>query len=163
VMRCTNTCVPTGPSNARRYTIKAADVGSVLWVKETATNGAGTATVWSAASVGPVRSASSAAAVVSGRQTALRNSRGATLAFATVSPPAPNGDFGGLRSASRIIGLRRARGVAGPLWAWVCAVNGTTAGSPPKCTRRISVAARANLRLPASVTGTVRVVVRLGR
>jgi len=159
VMRCTNTCVPTGPSNVRTYTIKAADVGSVLWVKETATNVSGITSVWSARSVGPVRSASSAAVVLSGRQAALRNSRGATLAFASVSSSSPNGDFGRLRSASRVIGLRRARGVAGPVWAWVCALAGTAGGSPPKCTGRIPLGARATVRLPASMTGKVRVVV----
>jgi len=158
-MRCTNTCVPTGPSNVRTYTIKAADVGSVLWVKETATNVSGITSVWSARSVGPVRSASSAAVVLSGRQAALRNSRGATLAFASVSSSSPNGDFGRLRSASRVIGLRRARGVAGPVWAWVCALAGTAGGSPPKCTGRIPLGARATVRLPASMTGKVRVVV----
>ena len=159
VMRCTNTCVPTGPSNARTYTIKAADIGSVLWVKETAANASGNSTVWSARSVGPVRSASSATAVLSGRQAALRNSRGATVAFASVSPAPPNGEFGGFRSASRVIGLRRARGVAGQVWAWVCAVGRAAGGSPPKCTARIPLRARATVRLPAWMTGTVRVVV----
>jgi hypothetical protein len=159
VMRCTNTCVPAGPSNAHAYTIKAADVGSVLWVKETATNVAGTTLVWSARSVGPVRSASSAVAVLSGHQAAVLNSQGAALAFASVSSPSPNGDFGRLRSASRVIGLRRARGVSGPVWAWVCAVSGTVGGSPPKCTSRISLGVHATVRLPASMTGKVRVVV----
>jgi hypothetical protein len=159
VMRCTNTCVAGGPPNVRTYTIKAADVGSVLWVKETAMNGFGSTTMWSVRSVGPVRSASSAAVVLSGRQAALRNSRGATLAFASVSPSAANGNFGRLRSASRIIGLRRARGVAGQVWAWVCAVGTAAGGSPPKCTSRIALGARATVRLPASMTGKVRVVV----
>lgn len=159
VMRCTNTCVPAGPSNVRTYTIKAADIGSVLWVKETATNAFGSTTVWSARSVGPVRSASSAAVVLSGRQATLRNSRGATLAFASVRSPSPSGNFGRLRSASRVIGLRRARGVAGPVWAWVCAVGGTAGGSPPGCTSRVPLRARATVQLPASMTGKVRVVV----
>jgi hypothetical protein len=159
VIRCTNTCVPTGPSNVRTYTIKSADVGSVLWVKETATNAFGTTTVWSARSVGPVKSASSAAAVLSGRRAALRNSRGATLAFASLSSLSPTGDFGQLRSASRVIGLRRARGVAGQVWAWVCALGGAAGGSPPKCTSRIPLGARATVRLPASITGEVRVIV----
>jgi len=159
VMRCTNACVPVGQSNAGTYTIKAADVGSFLLVKETATNVVATTTVWSARSVGPVRSTSSAAAVLSGRQAALRNSHGAALAFASVSSPSPNGDFGRLRSASRVIGLRRARGVAGRVWAWVCAVTGSVGGSPPQCTSRISLRARATVRLPASMTGRVRVIV----
>jgi hypothetical protein len=159
VMRCTNTCVPAGPSNVRTYTIKVADVGSVLWVRETATNAGGAAIVWSARSVGPVRSASAAAAVLSGRHAVLRNSRGAALAFVSLSSPSPDGDFGPLRAASRVIGLRRARGVAGQLWAWVCAVGRTADGSPPTCTSRISLGARATVRLPASITGKVQVVV----
>jgi hypothetical protein len=159
VMRCTNTCVAAGPSNVRIYMIKAADVGSVLWVKETATNAFGSTTVWSDRSVGPVRSASSAAVVLSGRQATLRNSRGATLAFASVSSPPPNGNFGRFRSALRVIVLRRAGGVAGPVWAWVCAVVGTAGGSPPKCTSRVPLRARATVQLLASMTGKVRVVV----
>jgi hypothetical protein len=159
LMRCTNTCVPAGPSNVRIYTIKGADIGSVLWVKETATNAFGSTTVWSNRSVGPVRSASSAAVVLSGRRATLRNSRGATLAFASASSPPPNGNFGRFRSASRVIGLRRARGVAGPVWAWVCAVGGAAGGSPPKCTSRVPLRARATVQLPASMTGKVRVVV----
>ncbi|HUA70929.1 MAG TPA: hypothetical protein VMA96_07605 [Solirubrobacteraceae bacterium] len=159
VMRCTNTCVPAGPSNPRKYTIRAADVGSVLWVKETATNAGGTTTVWSARSVGPVKSASSAAIVLSGRRAALRNSRGAALGFASVSSPSANADFGRLRAASRVLTLRRARGIAGQVWAWVCAVSGTAGGSPPECTSRFSLGARATVRLPASMTGKIRVVV----
>ena len=163
VMRCTNTCVPAGPANVKRYAIKPADVGAVLWVKETAANAAGTTVVWSARSVGPVRSTSVASVVLAGGQFALRNSRGAALAFASIESRSPSGDRGRLRTGSRVLGLRRAREVGGPLSAWVCSVVGT-AGGPPKGTARISLGARATVRLPASMTGEVRVVVvRRGR
>jgi len=164
VMRCTNTCVPAGPSNVPSYKITPADVGSVLWLKETAWNAAGSTVVWSARSVGPIRSVSSAAVVLSRGQTALRNSRGATLAFASVSSLPPNGNFGRLRSASRVLRLRRARGILGQVSAWVCSAAGTVGGRPPNCTSRISLGARTTVRLPASMTGKVRVVVvRRGR
>jgi hypothetical protein len=158
LMRCTNTCVPTSPSNVGSYTIKPADIGAVLWVKETAWNIAGATVVWSAASVGPIRSISAAAVVLSGGQIALRNSRGAALAFASIKSLSSSGDVGRLRTRSRVLGLRRARGVGGQLSAWVCSVVGT-AGGPPKCTARISLGASATVRLPASMTGKVRVVV----
>ena len=163
VMRCTSTCVPAGVPNARHYRITAADVGSVLWVKETASNLAGTTLVWSARSVGPVESASSATVVLSGGQTALRTSRGATLAFASMSSLSAHVDGARLRSKSRILGLRRAQGVKGRVSAWVCSIAGTGSG-PPKCTSRILLGARASVRLRASMTGRVRVVVvRRGR
>jgi len=163
VMRCTNMCVPAARSNVRSYKITPADVGAVLRVKETASNAAGTTVVWSAGSVGPVRSTSAATVVLSGGQGALRNSRGATLAFASINSRSPSGDHGRFRAASQVLGLRRARGVSGRLTAWVCSVAGT-AGGPPKCTARISLGASAAARLPASMTGKVRVVVvRRGR
>jgi hypothetical protein len=163
VMRCTNTCVPAGPSNVRSYEIRPADVGSVLWVKETAWNAAGTTVVWSVGSVGPVRSTWAATVVLFGGQGALRNFRGATLAFASIDSRSPSSDHGRFRGGSRVLGLHRARGVSGSLTAWVCSMAGT-AGGPPKCTARISLGARATARLPASMTGKVRVVViRRGR
>jgi hypothetical protein len=101
--------------------------------------------------------------VLSGGQTALRNSRGATLAFASVSSFSAHVDIARFRSKSRVLGLRRAQGVQGQVSAWVCSIAGTPSG-PPKCTSRISLGARVTVRLPASMTGRVRVVVvRRGR
>jgi hypothetical protein len=159
VMRCTNVCVPVGQSNAIRYTITAADIGSVLRVREIATNRSGSGVVWSAASVGPVVSVSSAAVVLSGGHTALRNSRGATLAFARISAPAPSLDAVPAQAGPRVLALHRARGVRGLVTAWVCAVAGVSGGAPPRCTARVSLGAQASVELPASITGRVRVVV----
>ncbi|HUB03731.1 MAG TPA: hypothetical protein VMA76_01620 [Solirubrobacteraceae bacterium] len=167
LMRCTNVCVPVGASNATRYTITEADVGSVLRVRETARNRAGSAVVWSAGSVGPVVSLSSAAVVPSGRRSALRNSRGAALAFARISAPAPSVDSvpeQGVNAAPaqariRVLVLHRARGVRGQVTAWVCAVAGAASGAPPRCTARIALGAQASVELPGSITGRVRVVV----
>ena len=128
VMRCTSACVPAGPSNPGRYTITPADVGSVLWVKETASNLSGTTVVWSARSVGPVESASSATVVLSGGQIALRNVRGATLAFASVSSPSPAADRRPVPVEARVLSLHRARGVEGQVSAWVCSVAATVSG-----------------------------------
>jgi hypothetical protein len=158
-MRCTNVCVPVGQSNAIRYTITAADIGSVLRVREIATNRSGSGVVWSAASVGPVVSVSSAAVVLSGGHTALRNSRGATLAFARISAPAPSLDAVPAQAGPRVLALHRARGVRGLVTAWVCAVAGVSGGAPPHCTARVSLGAQASVELPASITGRVRVVV----
>ncbi len=159
VMRCTNVCVPVGRSNATRYTITAADVGSVLRVREIATNRSGIAVVWSVASVGPVVSVSSAAVVLSGGHTALRNSRGATLAFARITASAPSLDAVPAQAGQRVLVLHRARGVGGLVTAWVCAVAGAPGGAPPRCTARVSLGAQASVELPASITRRVRVVV----
>ena len=158
-MRCTNVCVPVGPSNATRYTITAADVGSVLRVREIAKNRSGTAVVWSAGSVGPVASASSAAVVLSGGHTALRNSRGTTLAFAQIGAAAPSADAVPAQAGPRVLVLHRARGVRGLVTAWVCAVAGAPTGAPPRCTARVSLGAHTSVELPASISGRVRVVV----
>ena len=130
VMRCTNTCVPVGSSNAGSYTITPADVGSVLWVKETVWNVAGIAVVWSARSAGPVGSTSAAAVVLAGGQIALRNSRGATLAFASIKSLSPSGELRRIRAGSRVLGLRRAPGVGGQLSAWVCRWRARPAARP---------------------------------
>lgn len=159
VMRCTNVCVAVGRSNATRYTITSADVGSVLRVREIARNRAGSAVVWSAGSVGPVASASSAAVVLSGGHSALRNSRGATLAFARISAPAPSADAATAQDRSRMLWLHRARGGGGGETAWVCPVAGGPGGAPPRCTARISVGAQTSVELPEWMTGRVRVVV----
>jgi len=164
VMRCTYICVTVGSANATRYTITPADVGSVLWVREIASSATGSTVVWSSGSVGPVASPSSAAVVISGGRTALRNSRGATLAFATIRSIAPTGDAAPARAGSRTLALRRALGVSGPVTAWVCKTARTSAGAPPKCTRRVSLKSRTTVSLPEWMRGAVRVVVvRQGR
>ncbi len=165
VIRCTNTCVAVGLPNPSRYTITTTDIGSSLWVQETATNAGGTAVVWSPRSVGPVVSVSSAAVVLSAGQSAVRNSRGEALAIARISSPArASGRARASRARQRVLDLRRAGGVKGKVTAWVCQVAGKLGGPPPRCTARISLGARASIRLPASMTGAVRiVVVRRGR
>jgi hypothetical protein len=165
VMRCTNTCVAVGPSNPTRYTITPADIGSSLWVQETVSNGGGSAVVWSPRSVGPVVSVSSAAVVLSSGQTAVRNSRGETLAIARISSSTRASIRGRpSRARPRVLDLRRAGGVEGKVTTWVCQVAGKLGGPPPRCTARVSLGARASIRLPASMTGAVRVVVvRRGR
>jgi hypothetical protein len=164
VMRCTNTCVAVGSPNLTHYTITPADVGSVLWVREIASSAKGSAVVWSPRAVGPVASPSSAAGVLAGGRTTLRNSRGAALAFATISSIAPNGDAVRARAGSRTLSLRRALGVDGPVTAWVCQAVHATAGAPPRCTPRVSLKSRATVSLPEWMAGAVRVVVvRHGR
>ena len=159
VMRCTNACVAAGPSNASTYKITPADVGSVLWVRQTVSNVAAGAVVWSAQSVGPVVSSYSAAVLLSGGQSPVRNSRGTALAFARITPLSAASDARRSRAGSRVLALRRARGVSGQVTAWVCSVAGKLGGPPPRCTARISLRAQASVRLPTSMTGTVRVVV----
>ena len=159
VMRCANTCVAVGPSNLTRYTIDPADIGSSLWIRETATSAGGSATVWSARSVGSVVSVSSAAVVLSTGQTALRNSRGATLAIASIGSVSATADAGRARPGSRVLELRRARGVSGSVTGWVCSVAGVLGGPPPECTARIALGAHASVRLPGSIRGRVRIVV----
>ena len=159
VMRCTNTCVAVGSPNLTRYTITRADVGSVLWVRETASSAKGSAVMWSSRAVGPVTSPSSAAVVLVGGRTAVRNSRGAALAFAAISSIAPIGDATPARAGSRTLSLRRALGVTGPVTAWVCQAVHAAAGAPPGCTHRVSLNSRVTVSLPEWMTGAVRVVV----
>ncbi len=164
VMRCTNTCVAVGPSNLTRYTITPADIGSTLWVQETATNATGGAVAWSARPVGPVKSVSAAAVILSAGQTALRNSHGATLAIAHIGSVSATAGAGQGRRGSRVLELSRARGVSGTVTGWVCSVAGELGARPPKCTARIVLGAHASVRLPVSMRGRVRiVVVRRGR
>jgi hypothetical protein len=69
------------------------------------------------------------------------------------------------RSATpeRVVQVRRARGIRGRLRAWVCPAappRGTVRGTaPPSCTSQFSLGASAHVRLPASMTGRIRIVV----
>ena len=173
VMRCTNSCVPV--SAAAQYTIASADVGAILRVRETAVNAGGTTVMWSAQYVGPVASAGSASAVLLAGQAVLRNAAGAPLAVAQVTGSATmTADAftaaGARRPAllRRVVRVRRAPHVRGRLRVWVCPAGiprGIPRGAaPPSCTRQFSIGASALVRLPATMTGRVRiVVVRRGR
>jgi hypothetical protein len=179
VMRCTSTCVAV--SSAGTYTILPADVGAILRLRETASNAGGTAVVWSAQYVGPVQSASAAAAVLLDGDAVLRNANGTALAVAQMSSGdavaahavlaargsrfgAGNGSAAGSggaagAGAARVITVRRARGVRGRLRAWACATTGGGAAGPPPCTRQLSLGSVGRLTLPDAMTGRVRVVV----
>jgi hypothetical protein len=167
VMRCTSTCVPV--SSAARYTIASGDVGAILRVRETAANAGGTTVMWSASYVGPVASAGSGSAVLLAGQAVVRNDAGTPLAIAQVTGSATmtadalvaHARTSGPRA--RVVRVRRARRIRGRLRAWVCPVapaGGAARGTaPPSCTRQFSLGASALVRLPASMTGRVRIVV----
>jgi hypothetical protein len=170
VMRCTNTCVPI--SSAGSYTIASADIGSILRLRETAANAGGTTVVWSSQYVGPVASSASASAVlISGQAAVLRNRDGDALATAQISSAANvatdviiAGQVHQAAAAGRSVTVRRAAHVTGKLHAWVCPVSSTRGSAPQPCTRQMTLRASAHLRLPATMTGRVRiVVVRRGR
>jgi hypothetical protein len=162
MMRCTNICATNGPANVSSYTIVGADLGALLRVRETASNAGGDTIVWSARYVGPVISAQAGSAVLSSRQTALRNSHGVTLALAQMSSPTITQDVRGLKAKrvpTRTVRLRRAGKVTGTLIAWACPVALAPDGRPAACTAKVTFHNSTTLRLPALATGRVRVVV----
>ncbi len=170
IMRCTNACTPI--SSAAGYTIVTADIGAILRVRETASNAGGTAVIWSAQYVGPVASSASASAVLGAGQVVLRNKDGDPLATAQLSANATvSADVlvahltGKSSAATRVIAVRRAAKVRGPLRAWVCAAAIARSSAPAPCTRQVTIrGASAKLKLPSTITGRVRVVVvRRGR
>ena len=150
IMRCTNACTPI--STASSYTIVTADIGAILRVRETASNAGGTAVVWSAQYVGPVASSASASVVLGVGQAVLRNKDGDPLATAQLSSGAnASADFlvahaaqaaaAARKSAvvTRVITVRRAAKVHGPLRAWVCAAAITRGSAPAACTRQVTI------------------------
>ncbi len=161
--RCTNVCVPDGSPNADSYTITDDDVGAILRVREIAANDGGQVTVWSARYVGPVMSADGAAAVIGVRPTAVRNSRGEALATAQLqTAPALSAHLSSARgrpSGTRTVVLHRAGKVTGTLKAWACPVALDRSGAPEPCTAKVTLHASTQIRLPASMSGRVRVVV----
>ncbi len=157
MMRCTNVCTARGPSNLDTYTIAAADLGAILRVRETASNAGGDTVVWSSRYVGPVISAQAAAGVVTQRQTALRNSKGTTLALAQMPNTAKAS--GAKAPPQRTVALKRAPSVAGKLVAWACPTTVGTGAVPAPCSAKVTLRKSATLRLPASASGQVRVVV----
>jgi hypothetical protein len=168
IMRCTNACTPI--SSASSYTIATADIGAILRLRETASNAGGAAVVWSAQYVGPVASSASASAVLGSGLAVLRNRNGDPLATAQLSSSAgvsadlvvahATGVGHTPAVATRVITVRRAAKVRGPLRAWVCAATIARGSAPAACTRQVTVrGAWAKLKLPATITGKVRVVV----
>ena len=165
IMRCTNACSPI--SAASSYTIVTADIGAILRVRETASNAGGTSVIWSAQYVGPVASSASASAVLGVGQAVLRNKDGDPLATVQLSANA-NVSADALvahaartsSAAARVISVRRAAKVRGPLRAWACAAAIARSSAPAACTRQVTIrGASAKLKLPATITGKVRVVV----
>jgi hypothetical protein len=174
IMRCTNAC--TAISAAASYTILTADIGAILRVRETAANAGGTAVVWSAQYVGPVGSSASASAVLGTGQAVLRNKDGDPLATVKLSvsagvsadaffahntvPARPAGAPRKPAVVTRVITVRRAAKVRGPLRAWVCAATIARGSAPAACTRQVTIrGAAGKLKLPATITGKVRIVV----
>ena len=163
MMRCTNTCTPVGQPHPDSYTIADADIGAILRVRETASNAGGSTIVWSSRYVGPVSSPAAASAVLAVGQQPLRNSQGVMLATAQLTSTASPGAFTA-NTPARTIKLRRAGAVKGTLKAWVCPVASATSGVPRACTAQVALRASASVRIPASMTGKLRVVVvRRGR
>ena len=170
IMRCTNAC--TAISSASSYTVATADIGAILRVRETASNAGGTTVLWSAQYVGPVASSASAFAVLGAGQAVLRNRDGDPLAtaqltsssvltaHARVAHVARRGSV-----VTRVITVRRARRIHGTLRAWVCPAAIARGSAPAPCTRQVALRGRSvTLKLPATLTGRVRVVVvRRGR
>ncbi len=173
IMRCTNACTPI--SSAASYTIVTADIGAILRVRETASNAGGSAVVWSAQYVGPVASSASASAVLGIGQAVLRNKDGDAIATVQLSAAGnvsadalvahATGAVRKSAGTTRVIVVRRAAKVRGPLRAWVCAATVARGSAPTACTRQVTIrGAIAKLKLPAMITGRVRVVVvRRGR
>jgi hypothetical protein len=162
LMRCTNVCVPRGAPNDKTYTIADSDLGAILRVRETASNAGGGTTVWSARYVGPVVSAQAAAALLTSRETPLRNAQGSTLALAKLSGAAVRAAAAKAKGAK--VTLRRPAKVKGKLVAWACPATISAGATPPPCSAKVTLRKSATLNLPASTNGKVRVVVvRSGR
>jgi hypothetical protein len=170
IMRCTNACSPI--SAASSYTIVNADIGAILRVRETAGNAGGSVVVWSAQYVGPVASSASASAVLGVGQAVLRNKDGDPLATVRLTSDAAVATDALIAHAarataahrpakvSRVISVHRAGKVRGSLRAWVCAATIARGSAPAACTRQVTIrGASAKLKLPAAITGRVRVVV----
>ena len=163
MMRCTNACVAVGGANASSYTLAAADLGAILRVRETASNAGGSTVLWTSTYVGPVTSVAAGFALVGSGQAAVRNVDGDPLATAQLNATSVAADVHVARAAGRSVKLRRARGVQGPLHAWACPAVVPSSGPPPPCTKPVALAEKAALRLPATMTGKVKVVVVRGK
>jgi hypothetical protein len=150
VMRCTHSCVAVGTPNAHSYKISSADAGAVLRVAETASSAAGSTTVWSVRSLGPITAAGAGYAVLGAGQAAVRGRGGHKLAVVLIR--------------RRVLTVRRPRSSGrGPAHAWACPLSGARGGPPPPCTAVITLHNSGTLRLPSSAAGRVRVVVVVGR
>ena len=174
MMSCTSSCAPTGTGTITRYTIQSSDLGAILRVRETATNAGGSNVVWSARYVGPVISQNAGNSVLHPQGTiAVRSATGQTLATATLradaSTGAPRANMvramladaaPAAKAKTRVVRIKRAKGVTGNLTVWVCAIpTGGGSGAAPKCTAKTHLGQSASVKLRASMTGTLRVVV----
>jgi len=165
------------------FTPGSDDVGDRIEVVVSAANPYGTTSA-TAVAVGPVtaapaitstrsgssklpvtRSTSRASAVVSGAKRALRTSRGRRLAVAQVASAlarAAGRGRGKAAQTARKILIRRSAGVTGSLRAWVCAAPSAKPARAGSCTRPVTLRSAATLTVPASIRGSVWVVVARG-
>jgi len=162
MMRCTNSCIAVGAADATSYTIVNGDVGAILRVRETASDSGGSTVLWTSSYVGPVTSVSAGFAVVGAGQSAVRNADGAALATAQLNAMSVAADVHIARVPGRTIKLRRARGIRGPMHAWACPVAVPSSGPPLPCTAPMKLGLKGVLKVPASMTGKIRVIVVRG-
>jgi hypothetical protein len=165
--RCSPRCVQISTGGAGAYVLTDADAGALIRGSETATGPGGTVTSWAAAWLGPVKSPTAATTSLSsltGGVAALRTSRGVALATATVGRAGAAARVSAVRApASRDrtvrIALRRAvRAPKGRLRAWAC-VAAPAADERTPCTKAVTLARRATLKLAVARGARVRVVV----
>jgi hypothetical protein len=161
VMRCLASCKAV--SSASDYTIVGADLGSILRLRETASNGGGSTAVWSAQYVGPVVSTNAGTSVLSAtRAVAVKSTSGQVLATAQMQGATTSAVH--KKAPARKVIVRRAPKATGTLRAWVCPVlNGHSSGPMPACTGKVklpnSARGRKTIKVPASMGRKVRIVV----
>jgi len=162
MMRCTNMCVGAGQAGSTSYTILSADLGAVLRVQETASNSGGSVSLWSARYVGPVISAAAGSGVLENASSiSVRNTNGQALATAQMQTQVSADvarDSAPKHPATRVVKLRRARGITGKLEAWICPAPVGSA-PPASCSAKISLQSAATLKLTASMSAKLQIVV----
>ena len=140
LMRCTNVCVARGAANDRTYTIADSDLGAILRVRETASNGGGADDGLVVALRRPGHQRAGRRRGADRGETALRNAQGATLARGEAVGPAAHASAAKPKRERRSPCAGRP-GVKGKLVAWACPAT-VSAGSDAAALQRQGHAAQ---------------------
>ena len=117
--RCSKTCTAVG--HARTYTLVTADAGFTIRASITGTGDGGTKEVYAAATLGPVKSATTGAAFAGvGTPVSLKNATGTVLAKATVSAVGGAASVGAAKAGKVTVTVKPTAKAKGNYRVWAC-------------------------------------------
>jgi hypothetical protein len=149
--RCGTTCAAIVTGTDRTYTLVTADAGQKIKASVTGVGPGGTTTVYAAAILGPVASATTGTVLAAAAPMSLRSSTGKVMAKTSASVPKAGGQA--------TVTVTAAAGFKSGYRVWACPTEPGTADWQP-CTKPVKLGAKAaKLKVAVDAGEKVRVVV----